>query len=103
MTFASGPFDIQQGNTANFSVEFLSSTNTLTTPSTTNMTISYVNLSSTNQTDTITLTQTGSFYTGTWSSTSADLGLATWAVTATGSTTTQATGQLRIIQRQSTW
>ncbi len=97
--FTSGPFNIQQGNSANFVVEFLSSADSLSMPSTTNMTVTYTNLSNASQSDTVTLTPTGSFYTGTWPSTSAALCTAVWVVTATGSTAVQSTGQLRIIDR----
>ena len=103
MTFNSGPINIEQGNTANFSVEFRSSANSVSSPSTTNMTIAYTNLSNGSNTDTIALTPTGSIYLGVWSSVSAALGLATWAVTATGGSSILATGQIRVIQRMSTY
>lgn len=100
--YQSGPINIEKGNTANFAVEFLDSTGSLTVPSTCNFTVSYTNTSNASTTDTVTMTESNSLFTGSWSSTSAALGLATWQVTATGSTVVQATGQLRIIQRQST-
>lgn len=100
MVFLSGPINIQAGNTASFAVEFLDSDGAITTPSTTNMTITYTDTSYASATETIDLTAENSIYTGTWSSTSAALGLATWQVTATGSTEVQATGQIRIIERQ---
>ena len=102
VTYNSGPVNIEFGNSANFTVEFLSATGALTVPSTGNITVTYTNTSNTTITDNVTLTQSNSFFTGTWSSTSAALGLATWIVTASGSTTTQATGQIRVLQRQST-
>lgn len=100
--FNSGPFNLEQGNTSNFTVEFLDSTGALTVPSTCNFTVAYTNTSNTSQTDTVTMTLSNSFWTGAWSSTSAALGLATWSVTMTGSTAVQSTGQVRVIQRQST-
>ena len=100
--YNSGPVNIEAGNTANFCVEFLDTTGAITVPSTCNFTIAYTNLSNAATTQTITMTQSNSFFTGSWSSTSAALGLATWQVTMAGSTTVQATGQLRILQRQST-
>lgn len=100
--YNSGPINIQQGNSANFTIEFLDDDGDLTVPSSANLSITYTNTSNTSQTDSVTLTNSNSFFTGTWSSTSAALGLATWEATA-ASTTVQATGQLRIIQRQSTY
>ena len=100
--YNSGPVNIEAGNTANFAVEFLDTAGSLTVPSTCNFTISYTNLSNAATTQTITMTQSNSFFTGSWSSTSAALGLATWSVTMAGSTTVQATGQIRVLQRQST-
>lgn len=100
--YQSGPFNIQEGNSASFVVEFLSSNEILTVPSTTNFTVTYTNTAFATQVDTVTLTEVNSYFNGTWSSTSAALGLAVWSVTATGSTLVQDTGQLRIISRQST-
>lgn len=100
--YASGPVNLESGNTASFAIEFLDSDGNLTVPSTTNMVITYLNTSNASTSETITLSESNSFFTGSWSSTSAALGLATWSVTMTGSTNTQATGQLRILQRQST-
>lgn len=102
MTYNSGPFNIQQGNSANFVVEFLDSSGDLTVPSSADLTITYTNISDSSQIDSVTLTETNSFFTGTWSSTSAALGLAVWSATCSGSTEVQSTGQMRIIQRQST-
>lgn len=101
--YQSGPVNIQQGNSATFNVEFLDSTGALTVPSSGLVTVTYTNTSNTSQSDSVSLTEYNSFFTGTWSSTSAALGLATWVATMAGSTTTQATGQLRILQRQSTY
>lgn len=100
MTFLSGPTNIQVGNTASFVVEFLDSSGDLTVPSSADMSISYVNTSGSTVSESVTLTQSNSFWTGTWSSTSAALGLATWTVTMAGSTETQATGQIRVIDRE---
>lgn len=100
--YNSGPVNIEAGNSANFAVSFLDSSGSPTTPSTCNFTVAYTNTSNASVTDTVTMTQSNGFFSGTWSSTSAALGLATWQVTMTGSTTVQATGQIRVIQRQST-
>ena len=100
--YNSGPFNIEQNNSAYFAVEFLDSSGSLTVPSAATLTVAYTNTSNAAQTDTITLTQTNSFFTGTWPSTSAALGLAIWNAYTTGNSTSQAIGQLRVIQRQST-
>ena len=100
--YNSGPFNIQQGNSANFVVEFFDDSGDLTVPSSADLTVTYTNTSNISQADAVTLTEINSFFTGTWPSTSAALGLATWVATCAGSTATQSTGQLRIIQRQST-
>ncbi len=102
-TYQSGPFNIEAGNSASFVVEFLSSNGILTIPATTNFIVTYTNTANSSVVDTVTLTEVNSFFTGTWSSTSAALGLATWSVTATGSTLVQDTGQLRVLQRRSTY
>lgn len=91
-----GPTNIVQGNSARFVVSFLSD-GAITVPSSGNLTIAYTNTSSAAQSDTIDLTQVGDFFTGTWSSTSAALGIATWTLTSAGSTSTQQTGYIRII------
>lgn len=100
--YQSGPVNIQQGNSANFLVEFLDSDGNLTVPSTGLITVTYTNTSNASQSDSVELSESNSFFTGTWSSTSAALGLATWVATMAGSTETQATGQIRVLQRQST-
>lgn len=98
-----GPINIQQGNSARINVEFLSSRGVLTVPASANAEITYLNLSLASVTETVALSETNDFFTGVWSSTSASLGIAIYVITASGSTTPQATGQLRIIERQSTF
>lgn len=101
--FDSGPINIQQGNSATFTIEFLSSIGTLTVPSSGNLTMTYIDINNTPVVESVDLTPINSFFTCTWSSTSAALGLADWNITAAGSTVSQSVGQLRIIQRQSTY
>src|SRR5262245_12053138 len=101
--YESGPINIQQGNSANFTVEFLSSLVELTVPSSAYITIAYTDITSIAVSETVDLTEDNSFFTGTWSSTSAALGLATWTVMAANSTISQSVGQIRVIQRQSTY
>lgn len=100
MTFLSGPFNIQQGNTVEFVVEFFDSAGALSVPSGATMTITYTNTSNVGQTDSITLTSVGRFFNGTWSSALASLGLATWTATALPSSVQAAQGQIRVIQRK---
>lgn len=94
-----GPINIQQGNSANFTVEFFDSLGSLSVPPSASMSVTYTNTSNANQVDSVTLSPNGSFFTGTWSSTSAALGIATWIALTSLSTVQLATGQLRIIQR----
>lgn len=101
--FQSGPVNLEQGNSTVFNVEYLSSTGALTVPSAGLITVAYINTSNTSQSDSVTLSNSGSIFSGTWSSTSAALGLATWVATMNGTATVQATGQVRVIQRQSTY
>jgi hypothetical protein len=98
--FQSGPFNIEQGNSANFTVEFFDSNGFLSVPPSASMTVTYVNISAASQVDNVTLVTNGSFFTGTWSSVLSSLCLATWVATTSLSTVQIATGQLRVIQRK---
>lgn len=94
---ALGPVNITGGDSAFFTAEFFDSNGVITTPSTALLTITYINTTNASQTDTVALNATGSFYTGTWSSALASFGLAQWYITCTGSTLTQQTGIIRVI------
>lgn len=94
---AFGPVNITQGNSAQFVAKFLDTSGNITTPSSATITVTYTNTGNSSQTDTVDLTAAGSFFTGTWSSTSANYGLATWQLTSAGSTEIAQFGQLRII------
>lgn len=99
--FPSGPFNIEQGNSALFTVEFFDTNGFTSVPSSASMTVTYINASAATQVDTVALSQVNAaFFNGTWSSTSAALGLATWAATASSSVSPLAQGQLRVIQRR---
>lgn len=92
------PINITQGNTARFVAEFFDSAGSLTVPSSATLTITYIDRAALTSTSTsIGLTQTNSFFLGTWSSTGAALGLATWSVSAPGITSPAATGEIRVI------
>ena len=88
--------NIKQGNTAQFVAEFLDADGDLTIPAGAVLNIDYP-LGITSASTSITMTQQDSFFTATWSSSVSDLGLAPWNITATGSTVSQAQGDLRII------
>lgn len=94
-----GPVNLTTGNSANFVLEFLDSNGLITTPSSATLTVAYTNTGNTTQTDTVSLTLVGSFWTGTWSSTSASLGIATWNLASTGSTVSVQTGLIRVIDQ----
>lgn len=92
-----GPINLTQGDQAEFSIEFTSSLGVLTVPSSATLTVTYLNTSNATQTDTVTTSLNGSFWVGTWSSTSALPGLANWSVSAFGSTSAVQFGVIRVI------
>lgn len=91
---------MEQGNSVNFAVEFLDQFGSTSVPSSASLTVAYTNISNSSQTDTVTLNPVSKFFTGTWSSTSAALGLALWTAIANSSVSNVAQGQLRVIQRK---
>lgn len=98
--FQSGPFNIEQGNTASFVVEFFDTTGATTVPSSASMTMAYTNTSGSSQTDNVALTVVNSFFLGTWSSTSAALGIAVGTATTAFSSIQVSLVQLRVMQRR---
>jgi len=98
LTPGSGPFNLEQGNSTNFTVEYFDVNGNLALGVSPMITVAYTNTSNSSQTDTITLTPLNNFYIGTWSSTSASLGLATW-ITYSGGNQVE-TGLFRVIQRK---
>lgn len=91
------PFNIFQGNSAEFIVEFLDSNGLLTIPGGGILTVTYTKGITTGSAA-LALAQVGSFFTATWGSSVADLGQASWSITATGSSVVVSTGVLRIIE-----
>lgn len=92
------PVNIQTGNTAKFVVEFISSaTGAIASPTSASITITY-NVSGTATSTTFDLSQSGSFWTGTWSTVGADLGDATWTTASSATTNPAATGTIRVIE-----
>jgi hypothetical protein len=67
------------------------------------MVVNYINTSFASASDPVSLSVVNEFFTGTWPSASANLGLATWVVSTALGSSVGATGQLRIIQRVSTY
>ena len=95
---AYGPVNIHTGNSAQFVVEFLDTTGALTVPSSGTIFVTYTNVSAVSQTDTVSLAPSPNrVFTGTWSSTSATLGLATWTLTSANSTSILQTGLIRVV------
>jgi hypothetical protein len=92
-----GPVNLTYGNSAFFTVEFYDNNGFITTPSAASITLTYTNRSNTTQVDVTTLSPTGSYFTGTWSSTSATYGLVNWVVSATGGSSAMQDGQIRVI------
>ena len=92
-----GPVNMTQGNSAKFLLEFTDSNGNVTVPSSANLTVTYINSANAQQVDTVTLSLTGSFWTGTWSSTSASYGLANWSLTGSGSSIVAQNGSIRVI------
>jgi hypothetical protein len=95
---ASGPFNLQQGNTAKITVKCFDANNRPTGVTVPTLTVKYTNTANSSQTDTVTLFETQTYFVGVWSSTSAALGLATWSTT-TSSGMVLSNGQFRVIAR----
>jgi hypothetical protein len=92
-----GPTNLTQGNSAFFTAEFFDSNGNLTIPSGATLQITYTNINNASQTDTVTLSAVNSYFTGTWSSTSASYGLAPWSIFATGNSTAAQMGIIRVV------
>lgn len=92
------PINVTSGSTVTFTVEFFDSSNNLTVPSSATMSISYPPSSNSIATVTtvISMTPAGNFFTATWGTAVASLGLANYSVAAPGQTS-PTTGVLRLI------
>lgn len=90
------PTNITRGRTAQFIVEFVDENGALVTPSSGQITINYA-VDFVTQQAVVALSQSGSFWTGTWDSTPADLGIADWSVSSPLTTSPAQVGQLNII------
>lgn len=92
-----GPVNINYGNSAFFTAEFYDSSGLLTVPAGATLSITYTNINNISQTDSLVMSLLNNFYTVTWSSTNAALGLAPWTITATGVSSASQIGVIRVI------
>lgn len=91
------PVNITSGNRAKFVVEFISSaTGGRASPSSASVTLTYY-VGGTLNSSTMTLSQVGGFWTGTWDSTGVDLGTVSYTTASSATTNPASTGELRII------
>ena len=92
------PINVTTGSTVQFTVEFFDSTNVLTVPSSATLTVTYPLSSNSIVTGTATIgmTPSGSFFTATWGSAVAALGITNYSVSAPGQASAT-TGSLRVI------
>ena len=88
--------NIKYGDTAQFVAEFLDANGRTTDPAGATLNIAYP-VGLTTVSTSMTMTQQDSFFTATWQSSVSDLGPALWNITASGSTISQAQGDLRIL------
>lgn len=89
------PYNITLGSTVAFTVEFLDSNGDLTVPSSATLTMTYTTVAGATASSNITMTQSNSFFTATWGSGVAALGMANYSINAPGQTT-PTTGSLRL-------
>jgi len=92
------PYNITQGSTVEFTVEFLDSNGDVTVPTSATLTIVYTDTTNSTAADVVDMSASGSFFTATWGSGVARLGRADYQVTAPGQAL-PTTGQLRITLR----
>ena len=90
------PYNITQGSTVEFTVEFLDSSNNPTTPSSATLTMTYTSITGTTASSNIGMTASNTFFTASWPSGQAAYGLANYSITAPGQAS-PTTGTLRII------
>lgn len=92
------PYNITQGSTVEFTVEFLDSNGDITVPTSATLTVVYTNTSNSTASDTVDMSPSGDFFTASWGSGVARLGNAEYLITAPGQVNpTQ--GKLRITLR----
>jgi hypothetical protein len=91
------PINASQGSTIGFTVEFFDTTGNLTVPTSATLTITYPPSSNSivTQTATIGMSAAGNFFSATWGSGVAALGLTSYSISAPGQAT-PTTGILRL-------
>ncbi len=91
------PINVTTGSTVEFTVEFFSSANVLTVPSSATITITYPPVANplTTVSCAIGMTQAGSFFTALWGTGVAAIGLSSYSVSGAGQAS-PTTGTLRI-------
>lgn len=91
------PTNLLSGNSAKFVVEFVDASGILVNPSSAALTLTYL-ISGVANSSTLEMSQTGSFWTATWSSVGVDVPSdATWSVASSATSNPAQTGTLRII------
>lgn len=98
MLYRGMPINITTGSTVEFTVEFFSSANVLTVPTSATLSITYPLSSNSIVSNTVSIgmTPSGSFFTATWGSGVAALGITSYSVSAPGQASAT-TGTLRVI------
>ena len=91
-----GPYNVTQGSTVEFTVEFFDASGVLTTPTSATLVMTYTTVVGSTTTQSVNMTQSGSFFTAIWGSGVAKLGLATFSIGAPGQATAT-TGSLRLL------
>lgn len=92
------PYNITQGDTIEFTVEFLDSAGALTVPTSGTLSLVYTDTTGSTASSSVGMTASGSFFTAQWGSSVSALGFVDWSVRAPGSAfNPAASGQLRII------
>lgn len=92
------PFNITQGDTVEFTAEFLDSAGNLTVPTSATLSLVYTDTTGSTASSSIGMTPSGSFFIAQWASGVSGLGFVDWSVSAPGSAVNPAnSGQLRII------
>lgn len=90
------PFNVTQGSTVEFTVEFLDASGNLTVPSSATLTMTYTTIAGTSASSATAMTPSGSFFTALWASGVAAFGFATYSISAPGQPT-PTTGTLRLL------
>jgi hypothetical protein len=88
--------NVKSGNSCQFVAEFVDINGNITVPAGATLSVTYptgLTLTSCN----ITMAVNNEFFTATWLSSVSDLGPATWAITASGGSSSTISGDLRII------